>query len=689
MSQTPTSATHLVDVIHHWAKLRPEQEVLRFYPQGEGDSVSLSFAALHQRCQAIASQLQAYQGQHALLLYNNGLEFLEALFACFYAGVVAVPAYPPRRNHHLQRLSALITDCQASVVLSASDVSERAQPLFAEADDTHLLSLPWLDTDKVDALAANDYQAHTIDSDDLAFIQYTSGSTGTPKGVMLSHKNLMCNIRMAERAFGLPSNARCVSWLPLFHDMGLIGSVMAPLYWGAGSILMPPAAFLQKPLRWLKLLDKYGKISPVGCTAPNFSYQLCVDNVSDEQAAELDLSQWIFALSGAEPIRASTLNAFIEKFAASGFSKAALVPAYGMAECTVLSTCRQNKPISSLRVDSHVLADNRLVENKDGNLELTSSGSSCDPQKLRIVHPQTLSTLADKQVGEIWLAGDHIGQGYWQQPALSKQTFNAYTAEGDGPFLRTGDLGSLIDGELFVTGRIKDLLIIRGNNHYPQDIELTVMQAAEGVQAEHTAAFTIEHDEQEKLVIVQEVQRQHQRQWPTNEKAREIRNAIAREHGIECHAIAFIRFASIPKTSSGKIQRHACKAAFLQDTLNVIGLWQADSRTAKVLPKHPNVPMAEIAADDLEQWVVAWLAQKTGLTADQIPVDAPLDGLGLDSVDLVQLSGELEAWLAKPMPHTLVWEQDHIRGLADALMTLAKETHAQPALDNEEVQGCI
>src|SRR5690554_5866741 len=653
MSKKPQAATHLVDVIRYWAHQRPDQEVLRFYPQGEGDSLTLSFAQLHQRCQAIASHLQPYQGQHALLLYNNGLDFLEALFACFYAGVVAIPAYPPRKNHHLQRLTALIHDCQASVVLSASDISERAQPLFLEANDTQLLNLPWLNTDRVASNTCVNFQPMAIDADDLAFIQYTSGSTGKPKGVMLSHKNLMCNIRMAERAFGLPNNARCVSWLPLFHDMGLIGSVMAPLYWGAGSVLMPPAAFLQKPLRWLKLLDKYGKFSPVGCTAPNFSYQLCVDSVTDEQAAELDLSQWIFALSGAEPIRASTLEAFSKKFAVSGFSPSALVPAYGMAECTVLASCRQDKAITSLRVASHTLADNRLIPDNNGNLVLTSSGSSCAPQELRIVHPDTLTTLADTHVGEIWLAGDHIGQGYWQQPTLSEQVFNAYTAEGDGPFLRTGDLGSLIGGELFVTGRIKDLLIIRGNNHYPQDIELTVMQAAEGVQAEHTAAFTIEHDEQEKLVIVQEVQRQHQRQWPTDEKAREIRNAIAREHGIECHAIAFIRFASIPKTSSGKIQRHACKAAFLQDTLNVIGLWQADSRTAKVLPKHPNVPMAEIAADDLEQWVVAWLAQKTGLTADQIPVDAPLDGLGLDSVDLVQLSGELEAWLAKPMPHTL------------------------------------
>lgn len=499
MTHAVSHAKTLVDVIHYWASERPTQEALRFYPQGEGEYISLTFAELHARCQIIASHLAPYHGKPALLLFNSGLNFLEALFACFYAGVIAVPAYPPRKNHHITRLSALIDDCQPAIVLSESAISTQSKHLFAQANNTQITQLPWLDADLTTQKTNTLF--HPANENDLAFLQYTSGSTGKPKGVMLSHKNLMSNIRMAQKAFNLPSNARCVSWLPLFHDMGLIGSVMAPLYWGAGSVLMPPAAFLQKPLRWLKLLSEFGQYSPVGCTAPNFSYQLCVDSISDEQAAELDLSAWIFALSGAEPVRAQTLDAFAEKFAVSGFTKNAFVPAYGMAECSVLSTCRQNTPIRYITVDSHALAENNIMLSADSNLTLVSCGQSCAPQILKIVQSDTLVELAEGQVGEIWLQGEHIGQGYWQQAPRSQATFHAYTAANEGPFLRTGDLGCLIDGELFVTGRIKDLLIIRGKNYYPQDIEYTAMHAFTGLQLEHTAAFTIEQDGEENLFL--------------------------------------------------------------------------------------------------------------------------------------------------------------------------------------------
>lgn len=689
MINSPQTATNLVDVIRYWAQQRPDQEVLRYYPQGEGDYTCLTYQQLHQRCEAIASHLAPYKDQRALLLFNSSLDFLEALFACFYAGVVAVPAYPPRKNHHLQRLAALVEDCQPNVILSAANIIDSAKPLFEQATDAALQHLPWMNSDAIDTADHQHYQAFSPDAEQLAFLQYTSGSTGKPKGVMISHKNLMTNIRMAEKAFGLTPDARCVSWLPLFHDMGLIGCVMTPLYWGAGSVLMPPAAFLQKPLRWLKLLDQFGQQSPVGCTAPNFSYQLCVDHVSDDDAARLNLSNWVFALSGAEPIRAATLEAFAAKFAVSGFQKQALVPAYGMAECTVLSTCRQHKPITTRNVASHVLAENRIDESPDGNLLLVSSGSTCAPQTLCIADPETGVVQADGQVGEIWLAGDHIAKGYWNQPQLSQQTFQAFTADGRGPFLRTGDLGSVVDGELFVTGRIKDLLIIRGRNHYPQDIELTAMHAADGLQADHTAAFTIEDQGEEKLVIVQEVQRSHQRQFDSETAARALRNAIAREHGVDTFAIAFIRFASIAKTSSGKIQRHACKAGFLAGNLNLIGQWQASGTASRQLPLRPATALADMTSDALEQWIIQWLAAKTGSPASDIPVDAALDGLGMDSVDLVQLTGELESWLGSAMDHTLVWQQPHIRALAATLITLAQQTPQANENDSEEMEGFI
>lgn len=685
---SPSTANSLVEVIRYWAEQRPDQEVLRFYPQGEGDFQTLSFAELHQRCQAIASHLHAYQGQRAVLLFNSSLDFLEALFACFYAGVIAVPAYPPRKNHHIHRLAALIDDCQPSIILSASNISENAKVLFKEAVEQQLHLLPWLDCDTIASEDSQHYVALTPAPEQLAFLQYTSGSTGKPKGVMISHANLMANIRMAQRSFGLTPDARCVSWLPLFHDMGLIGSVMAPLYWGAGSVLMPPAAFLQKPLRWLKLLDQFGKLSPVGCTAPNFSYQLCVDTVSEQEAAELDLSHWVFALTGAEPIRASTIDAFCHKFAAAGFSRDAMVPAYGMAECTVLSTCRQEKPIITLTVASSTLAQNQLTADELGNLTLVSSGSTCSPQIMRIVQPDTLLILTDGQVGEIWLKGAHIAQGYWNNSELTAQTFQAYTACGDGPYLRTGDLGAMIDGELFMTGRSKDLLIIRGRNHYPQDIEYTAMHAANGLQAEHCAAFTIEHDNQEKLVIVQEIERSAMRNFDADSAAQKIRQAVAKEHGIDTFAIAFIRFASIAKTSSGKIQRHACKQGFLQQSLNLVALWQADDKANQTLLKPLDIALAELSLTQLEQWIIEWLSRKANIAIEQIPVDAPLDGLGLDSIDLIQLSAELEAWLGKPLDHTLVYEKPHIRALAQTLIELAQQP-GENAQATGEIEGFI
>lgn len=681
------NAVNLVEVIRYWRKHRPLQEVLRFYPLGEGEYSSLNFQELDTRCRAIASQLQVYQGQRALLLFNSGLEFLEAFFACFYAGVIAVPAYPPRKNHHLQRLTTLIEDCQPNIVLSAKQIDEQAQTLFQASENSSLQQLPWLRCDAIENNQADMYQEYSPQAEDIAFLQYTSGSTGAPKGVMVSHANLMANIRMAQRSFGLSADARCVSWLPLFHDMGLIGSVMAPLYWGAGSVLMPPAAFLQKPLRWLQLLSEFGQYSPVGCTAPNFSYQLCVDSISDEQAQQLDLSAWVFALTGAEPIRATTLQAFSQKFAAAKFNSQAFVPAYGMAECTVLATCKQGSTIISRTVSSEQLAQNSIKESPQGNLELVSSGSSCWPQELIIVDPQKLTVLAEQEVGEIWLKGEHIAKGYWQQEQLSRTTFQAYTQCGKGPFLRTGDLGALADGELFVTGRIKDLLIIRGRNHYPQDIEYTATHCYSGLQADACAAFTIDHNGQEQLVIVQELERRAMRNFDSQAASTAIRQAIAKEHGIEVHAIAFIRFASIAKTSSGKIQRHAVKQAFLQQQLKLIEQWRQNTVQAKPLPTRLEKELKEVSSSELAQWIQLWLSHKANIAIADIPLDAPLDGLGLDSIDFIQLSAELEAWLGSTLDHSLVYEKPNINALAEALIELAKTS--QPKENSAEIEGFI
>jgi acyl-CoA synthetase (AMP-forming)/AMP-acid ligase II/acyl carrier protein len=688
MINSPKDANSLVDILRLWATKKPNAEVFRFYPQGEGEYTLHSFSEFDTRCRAIASHLQVHQGKRALLLFNSGMEFLEAFFACFYAGVTAVPAYPPRRNHNLGRLQALVSDCDPSIILSADNVMALAKPICEEAFDEKANALPWLITNTVSNADASDYIDFFPEGDEIAFLQYTSGSTGKPKGVMVSHKNLMTNIRMAEKAFALPPLARCVSWLPLYHDMGLIGAVMTPIYWGSGSILMPPAAFLQKPLRWLKLIDELGKKTPIGSLNPNFCYQLCVDTISDEDAKTLDLSPWIFALNAAEPVRSSTVEAFFDKFGPAGFTREALSPSFGMAECTVMATCRQKgDELVTKRVSGHKIAENLFEEKADGSRVFVSSGTNCTPQTLRIVNPESLDVLSENHIGEIWLAGDHIAQGYWGLPELSGNTFQAFTADGQGPFLRTGDLGTLSDGQLFVTGRLKDLLIIRGRNHYPQDIEFTASNAHTSLHLDNAAAFTIDIDNQEKLVIVQEVQRTAMKSFDAESCAQLIRNAVAREHGIETFAIAFIRFASIPKTTSGKIQRSACQQLFTDKAFTLIGEWQASNSNNLALPVQPQQSPTEISQPELEAWIQQWLAAKAKVSVNDIPVDAAIDGLGLDSVDLVQLTGELSTWLQQPIDHVLVWEQPHIRALASALLQLANTAPAENT--DDEIDGVI
>lgn len=686
MTANLLSTTNIVDVIRYWVTVRADAEVLRFYPLGEGEFSSHSFAEFNTRCEAIASQLQAYRGQRAILLFNSGIEFLEALFACFYAGVIAVPAYPPRRNHNLGRLQTLVDDCEPSLFLSTEQVITQAKPLCEEAFSQDVNSLPWIETDSLDNKLASDYKSFSPNEGDLAFLQYTSGSTGSPKGVMVSHKNLMCNIRMSEKAFAIPATSRCVSWLPLFHDMGLIGAVMTPLYWGAGAVLMPPAAFLQKPLRWLKLLDEYGKLSPVGCPAPNFAYQLCVDQISDEDAAKLDLSNYIFALNGAEPIRSSTIDAFCAKFKKSGFNRTAFVPSFGMAETTLISTCHQHGEMVIKNISADRLKENQFVEDVNSSMQMVSSGTNCDGQTLRIVDPDSLQVLDDNHVGELWLAGDHIAQGYWDNITLNQEIFQAVTADNQGPFMRTGDLACRSEGEIFITGRLKDLLIIRGRNHYPQDIELTASTAAEGLHLDNAAAFTIDENGEDKLIILQEVLRSHRSSLDIEATAKIMRNAIAREHGLEASAIIFIRFASIPKTSSGKIQHYVCKQQYINDELKVMAQWHTE-KNSLATPKIPQKPLNETTAQELEQWIRHWLAAKAKLDVEEIPLTDAIDGLGLDSIDLVQLTAELENWLGHPIDNMLVWEQPHIQALAEKVLALSNTTPIDA--EDDEIEGFL
>ncbi|MBD0347198.1 MAG: fatty acyl-AMP ligase, partial [Coleofasciculus sp. Co-bin14] len=498
-----------VELLSYRARNQPEQTAYIFWQDGETETGRLTYQDLDRQARAIASQLQRLDtlGSRALLLYPPGFEFIAAFLGCLYAGVVAVPAYPPRRNQNMSRLQAIVADAQATVALTTTSQMGNIVERFAESSE--LAQLQWLATDNIDSDLAHQWQELDTRPDNLAFLQYTSGSTGTPKGVMVSHGNLMHNSALIHQCFADTPNSRGVSWLPPYHDMGLIGGVLQPLYVGAMTILMPAVAFMQKPIRWLQAISQFKATTSGG---PNFAYDLCLRKITPEQRTTLDLSSWDLAFTGAEPVRAHTLEEFARTFADCGFRKEAFLPCYGMAETTlIVSGGVKSEPPVIRCVEGEALEQNRVVpvaKERDGTRAIVGCGQNLLDQKIVIVDPETLTPCSDNQVGEIWVSGPSISQGYWNRPEETRHAFQAYLADAaDEPFLRTGDLGFLQDGELFITGRLKDLMIIRGQNHYPQDIELTVEKSHPALRLGSGAAFTVEVRGEERLVIVQEVER--------------------------------------------------------------------------------------------------------------------------------------------------------------------------------------
>ncbi|MCA2808069.1 fatty acyl-AMP ligase, partial [Microcystis sp. M095S1] len=492
-----------------------------------------------------------------------------------YAGIIAVPAYPPKRNQKMSRLAAIIKDAQPQIILTTSSMLESIKEKLTDIVDSS--ALQWLATDSLN----NDeeelsYIFPNISSDSLAFLQYTSGSTGTPKGVMISHGNIVHNSASIQKAFELTEKSVSVTWLPSFHDMGLIDGIIQPLYTGFLGVILPPESFLQRPIFWLQAITKYRATHSGG---PNLGYELCVEKIAPEQQKNLDLSSWVSAYSGSEPIRRRTIENFITKFQSSGFQSQYFYPCYGMAEATLMITGGniEDEPVY-LNVQSELL-ENKIVlkadVGRDNYQQMVGCGHAWLDTEVRIVDPETCTQCADNQVGEIWVSGSSIAQGYWHQPEKTTETFQAKLVDmGERNFLRTGDLGFIQNGELFITGRIKDVIIIWGRNHYPQDIEYSVQQSHKALSLDCGAAFTVEVNNQEKLVIVQEVERTYLRKLAVDEIVSAIRETVALNHGLQVYAILLIKPASIPKTSSGKIQRHACRQGFLKETLAVVGQWR-------------------------------------------------------------------------------------------------------------------
>ena len=568
----PQSSPSLLEIIKYRAQFQPNQKAYTFLQNGETESASLTYKELYRKAIAIASNLQYWQGKRALLLYQPGLDFITAFFGCLYAGVVAVPVNLPRRNQKLYRLLSITNDAEATLALTTTSILTDIKKSWEQEVELSQLKLVATDIIETDT---QDFVAKSAPLENLAFLQYTSGSTGNPKGVMVSHGNLLHNEQMIQQAFGHTADTTVVGWLPLYHDMGLIGNVLQPLYLGRPAILMPPVAFLQKPIRWLQAISRYQATTSGG---PNFAYDLCLKKIKPEQLAELDLSSWEVAFTGAEPVLAHTLEQFASYFAPCGFRIEAFYPCYGMAETTLFVSGGLKKDKSIIRqFDGVALSQNTAVPCTDKKEEvraIVGCGGSWLGQKIAIANPESKTQCTEGQVGEIWVSGASVTQGYWRKQQQTAETFNAYLADtGEGPFLRTGDLGFLLDGELFVTGRLKDVIIIRGQNHYPQDIELTVEKSHPALRANCGAAFTVDFKGSEQLVIVQEVERSYIRKLNVNEVVGNIIQAVTAEHSLQVYAAVLVKTGSIPKTSSGKIRRHVCRTEFLTGSLNVVEDW--------------------------------------------------------------------------------------------------------------------
>jgi len=632
-----------------------------FLPDGRSAELQLSYAELASHARAIALRLRerCAPGSRALLLYPPGPGFLPAFFGCLYAGVIAVPVPLPdaaRLKRALPRLQSVTDDAGAALVLTTAATAEA----FGGGRGDVLPRLPWLITDRLEG-PVTATALEPIEPSRVAYLQYTSGSTSTPRGVMLTHANVLANLQRLQRALGYDANSICVTWMPHFHDFGLVEGLLSPLFNGVPCHVLSPLAVLKRPLVWLQTIDRVRATHSHG---PNFAYEMCLDRISEAQRATLDLSSWRVAANGAEPVRIDTLTRFTEAFAPQGFDPATFAPAYGLAESVLLVTidCRRVPPetltLNADALDHHRLEITAAAADAAATRNLVHCGDLHDQVRVEIVDAETGRPCANDRIGEIWLAGPSIAIGYWGRPDDTARLLGARLATEPeaGPFLRTGDLGFVHDGALYVTGRLKELIIIAGTNHYPQDIEWTVQSHCPEIRRDRCVAFGIEGADTEQLVIVAEPDRPRDDWAPLFER---IREAVAAVHGVVPAVIVLAARGAVPKTSSGKLQRTACRRSFLDGELP--SLATLDSRQPAAAAAAP----AGRVAGDVERWLCERLATVARLPVSDIDLHTPFASYGVDSRRALALLGEIEErWPGVEAGPTLLWQYPTVATLS-------------------------
>jgi acyl-CoA synthetase (AMP-forming)/AMP-acid ligase II/acyl carrier protein len=659
----PCELDTLFKVARHRGLTQPNIRGYTFLVDGETEEITLTYGELDERARTIAARIQSvcHPGEHVLLLYGPGLDYIAALFACQYAGVIPVPAYPPdplRAARTLSRLQTIVSNCGASLALSTDEHLGWVRGGLTQQLGLRLA----LSTERWQEWVDLPWTAPQTRSDQVALLQYTSGSTATPRGVMVTHRNIWVQFRSFQIADS--DDSAGVSWLPLYHDLGLIGGALTPIYFGRPVTLMSPLAFVQRPLRWLTAISRYR--API-TGGPNFAFDLCVSKFAPAEAAGLDLSCLRIILTGAEPVRADTLDRFTAAFAPYGFSANVWRPCFGLAEATL--------GVTGVTCGSQVRHKDFLLRELEHNRAVVASapdqparrlvgcGAALEGTEVVIVDPQSRTIQPEGGVGEVWVRGPNVALGYWNRPEDTEAVFRAYLADsGHGPFLRTGDLGFFHEGQLYVTGRLKEVMVFWGRNVYPQDVEMTTWRCHPSLKQNNAAAFAVEKNGRERLIVVQEVVRPAR--LDLDAIAETVRRAVQAEHQVPLDALVLIKPGTLPKTSSGKVQRNVVRDSYLAGELAVVRDWPFTVDQGAV-PSPERV--RQVSRQEIDDWLRARIARHCGVAAKDIDPDVPLTTYVLDSVSAVMIATELQEWLGRTISPTLLYDSPSLAVVANRL----------------------
>jgi amino acid adenylation domain-containing protein len=644
----------LVELLRDRAVSDPERSGFLWITDDEGGERKESYSSLDVRARAVASWLRqnVSRGDRVALLFDPGLDFLAGFFGCLYAGAIAVPAYGSRARRDRNRIESIVRDCRPAVALTSGPRGSQVIE-FAKAHGVRAETIGAIPDE-----LANDWQYPDAQAQELAYLQYTSGSTTTPRGVMVSHHNVLANLRYIAQAGDLSADAFTVSWLPHFHDMGLVYGLLLPLYVGCPAGLFSYASFVQKPLRWLDAISRYRATHSGG---PNSAYELCMSRIAPRDREHLDLSSWRVAFSGAEPLKAATLNQFTSTFAVNGFRRSTFYPVYGLAEATLKVTSPRagnGYRVVQLRRDEWLEGEAAPAPGGQQEVAIVGCGRADGEHTVRIVNPDTREPCQPRQVGEIWVQGPSVAAGYWERVEETAEIFGARLANGEGPYLRTGDLGFADNDELFIAGRLKDCIIIRGQNHYPQDIEETVRQAHAALNQATVAAFAVEMGERESFAVIAEAPRGSD----PSELVEPIRRAIGSEHQLQPARIVVVPPNTIPRTSSGKVRRRASREALAAGSFRLLAESRAQSGSFTDIDEESSA--AEEKTRGFEDDVAACAARVLTCARQEITADQNLGELGLDSLRAAELTNALHTSFGVTLEILDVLECGSVRQIA-------------------------